>query len=161
MVLPRLLQAVAPAVTLICGGTSPYIYLWSNTQTNATATNLSAATYSVTISDGHGCKAFSSVLISQPSALSISASSNSPICSTNPLNLSSTVAGGTPFYSYAWTGPSSFSSTVANPAISNSVVSNTGYYTLVVTDANNCTSTVSTQVEVNDCFITLILNLYF
>jgi hypothetical protein len=37
------------------GGTGPYSYLWSNGQSNATATNLSKGNYSVTVTDSNGC----------------------------------------------------------------------------------------------------------
>jgi len=39
------------ATTTASGGTPPYKYLWSNGQTTATATNLSAGTYTVTVTD--------------------------------------------------------------------------------------------------------------
>ena len=37
------------------GGLAPYTYLWSNNQTSATATNLAAGTYSVTVTDANAC----------------------------------------------------------------------------------------------------------
>jgi hypothetical protein len=37
------------------GGTPPYTYNWSNGGTAATITNLSAGTYTVTVTDGNGC----------------------------------------------------------------------------------------------------------
>lgn len=38
------------------GGTAPYTYTWSNTQTGATATGLSAGNYYVSVSDANGCR---------------------------------------------------------------------------------------------------------
>lgn len=53
------------------------------------------------------------------------------------------VTGGTPPYSYSWTGPNGFSST--DKDIFN--LSN-GLYTLTVTDANGCTQTVSYELDI-------------
>ena len=36
-------------------GTSPYTYLWSNTQTTATISSLAAGSYTVTITDANLC----------------------------------------------------------------------------------------------------------
>jgi gliding motility-associated-like protein len=52
------------------------------------------------------------------------ASSNSPICVSNTLNLSATMSG----FTFIWSGPSSFSSTSPNPSISNAQTANSGYY---------------------------------
>ncbi|GAB4265101.1 MAG: hypothetical protein Kow0027_31750 [Saprospiraceae bacterium] len=43
------------------GANPPFTYLWSNGQTEATATGLSAGTYTVTVTDANGCQAVGSV----------------------------------------------------------------------------------------------------
>lgn len=40
---------------LVNGGSGPYIYQWSDGQTGQTANNLTAGTYSVTVTDANGC----------------------------------------------------------------------------------------------------------
>ena len=73
------------------------------------------------------------------------ANSNSPICADVTLNLSGN-GGGT----YAWSGQNGFSSTQQNPIIANSIVANSGIYTLVVTTPiTGCTNSVTTSVTVN------------
>src|SRR5581483_8925631 len=52
----------------VSGGTSPYRYSWSNSDTTQNITMLAAGTYSVTVLDAHLCSATSSVTISQPAA---------------------------------------------------------------------------------------------
>lgn len=48
-------------------GTGPFSYLWSNGATTATASNLSAGFYSVTVSDAAGCSAiFNRILTATP-----------------------------------------------------------------------------------------------
>jgi hypothetical protein len=41
--------------TTVSGGTSPYTYLWNDSNTDADRTGLSAASYSVTVTDDIGC----------------------------------------------------------------------------------------------------------
>lgn len=62
------------------------------------------------------------------------------ICSGNALNLSG--SGG---LTYLWSGPNSFTSSLQNPTINNFSVSNSGVYTLTVTDANGCTASVNSS----------------
>jgi len=105
-------------------------------------TTLGNGTYSVTATLG-GCPssaaATTSVTINQTPSTPV-ASSNSPVCAGNNLSLTaSTITGVT----YAWTGPSSFSSTSQNPVISSASVSATGTYS-VTASANGCTSTAGT-----------------
>lgn len=64
------------------------------------------------------------------------ASSNSPVCSGNTLNLNASSA--TPGVSYAWTGPS-FTSALQNPSLPNCQTTMSGSYT-VKTTLNGCTS---------------------
>lgn len=47
-----------------CSGTNPYTYLWSNTQSDATATGLCPGNLTVTITDYIGCSGTGTVLIS-------------------------------------------------------------------------------------------------
>jgi gliding motility-associated-like protein len=50
------------------GGNPPYAYSWNTipAQNTATATNLSAGNYSVTVTDNNGCSATTSVQITEP-----------------------------------------------------------------------------------------------
>ncbi|MGZ4081664.1 MAG: T9SS type B sorting domain-containing protein, partial [Bacteroidia bacterium] len=45
------------------GGFTPYIYTWSNAQTGATATGLTAGNYTVSVTDGNGCPADTSIAV--------------------------------------------------------------------------------------------------
>jgi hypothetical protein len=60
------------------GGTTPYSYEWSNTQTGATATGLSAILYDVTVTDANGCEAVTSVLIGEPLSVVMEAVTDRP-----------------------------------------------------------------------------------
>jgi gliding motility-associated-like protein len=52
------------------GGNAPYSYSWNTNppQNNATATNLAAGTYNVTVTDNNGCSASTSVQITEPAS---------------------------------------------------------------------------------------------
>ena len=58
------------ATALATGGNAPYVYSWNtvSAQNNATATNLAAGTYTVTVTDNNGCSALTSVQISEPAS---------------------------------------------------------------------------------------------
>ena len=78
----------------------------------------------------------------------ITAGSNSPICSGQALNLTTT-ANPTGTYNYAWTGPNGFTSIIQNPTIASPTVAASGNYTVVVTVPNCGTANASTTVVVN------------
>ncbi len=58
------------ATALATGGNAPYSYSWNTipSQSNATATNLAAGNYSVTVTDNNGCSATTSVQITEPAS---------------------------------------------------------------------------------------------
>lgn len=121
------------------GGTSPYSYNWSNGSTTSGISNLAAGTYTVTVTDANGCTSTSMSTISQPaSPLSLSATSNNINCTGNSIgSVNVTPSGGTGPYTYQWSN----GSTQQN--ITN-LSANT--YTVIVTDANGCTETLSRAV---------------
>ncbi len=121
----------------VSGGTSPYTYAWSNGSVTQNQSNLNAGTYTVTITDAAGCTSVLSRTLTQPAAaLSAAVASTSPVnCfggNTGSINLN--VSGGTSPYTYAWSNGSS------NQHLNGLIA---GTYSVTVTDANNCTSAVS------------------
>ncbi|WP_188477393.1 SprB repeat-containing protein, partial [Phaeocystidibacter marisrubri] len=122
------------------GGTAPYTVSWSNGSTTDTISNLTAGTYTVTITDANGCISNQSVTITQPaSGLSVSAAvvSNVSCFGDATGEASSTVTGGTAPYTYNW-------SNGATTASLTNVVA--GTYTVTVMDANGCTDTASVSI---------------
>lgn len=126
------------ASVLASGGTGNYSYSWSNTQTTATASGLTAGTYSVTISDQNNCTQIQSVTITQATAIVISPSQTNVSCNGGNNGTASGIAtGGTGSYSYAWN----------NGQIgANAINLAAGTYILTVKDANNCTQTQSITI---------------
>ncbi|MEK7200300.1 MAG: hypothetical protein AAB212_10345, partial [Bacteroidota bacterium] len=81
--------------------------------------------------------------------LSLTVGSNSPVCSGNSLNLTSTPSGGTAPYTYEWKGPNGFLSAQQNPTITNVTTAASGTYSLEVVDGSGNASEVSISVIVN------------
>lgn len=135
----------------VTGGTAPYLFDLNGMSTlDGIYTGLAPGTYAVNAIDDNGCEASTdSVTITEPDELTLSAGSNSPVCSGMTVQLNSNPSGGSPSYSYSWTGPGSFTSSAQNPSISGATASDSGTYSLTVTDDNGCTITSSTVVTVN------------
>ncbi len=132
------------------GGTSPYLYNWNDGSMASDRTGLSPGTYTLTVTDANGCQATLSQSITQPLALTLSAVKTDPSCpatASAPLNadgaITLTVAGGTAAYSYAWTasGGGLIPSGQADDKDLTGLVA--GNYSVLVTDANNCTANLS------------------
>ena len=124
------------ATVTVAGGTLPYTYLWSDGQTTAIATGLSAGTYTVTVTDANGCTSTSGVTINEPTAiLSGGVTTTDVLCNgSNNGTASVTLSGGTMPYAYLW-------SDGQTTATATGLAS--GVYSVTVTDANGCTITES------------------
>ncbi|MCB9285014.1 MAG: choice-of-anchor L domain-containing protein [Lewinellaceae bacterium] len=121
------------------GGTSPYTYNWSNGNTIQDPNNLPAGTYSVTVTDAHGCTQTASVTLSEPPDLTASATGTDPPCNgTNTGSINLTVGGGTPAYTYLWSNGSNLQNPANLPA---------GAYTVTVTDSHGCTEVTSVTLS--------------
>ncbi len=117
------------------GGTAPCQYFWSNSATTASITNLAAGIYSLTLTDAEGCSAVLSRTLTAPAAIAINLDVEQIKCFGEASgSISSNVSGGTQPYQHQW------SNDFETPSISNLAA---GTYILTVTDANNCTGTVS------------------
>lgn len=111
------------------GGTPPYTNSWSNGSNGLTLNNLGAGNYSSTLTDGNGCQTISSYSLSAFNAPTLILNATDINCSGTGGNISSTVSGGTPPYTYSWSNGQS-SSNLNNL--------NAGTYILTVTDDAGC-----------------------
>ena len=133
------------------GGTPGYTYAWSNGANTAMISNLTAGTYTITVTDTEGCTCVSSATVNEPPALNCSVVVDNQISCAggNDGKLTAMVSGGTPGYTFMW---SNGVNTAMNPNLP------AGTYTVTVTDANGCTCTKT--VTLNDppqlnCSITI------
>ncbi|MGF1564708.1 MAG: gliding motility-associated C-terminal domain-containing protein [Flavobacteriales bacterium] len=127
---------------VIVGGTEPYTYAWTGpdgfTSDQADVSGLVPGEYSLAVEDALGCALFGVYEITQPDALSVTADATDIQCFGEANGtLTANPIGGTPDYSYAWTGPDGFASDQAQLADLAA-----GCYDLTVTDANGCEATM-------------------
>ena len=124
----------------VTGGLGAYSYNWSGVGTGTDPrTNLTAGTYTVTVTDGNGCTRTNVSTVTEPSIISVTGSVTNVTCNgsaNGSVNL--TVTGGNGTYSYAWSGTGTGTDPRTNLAA--------GTYTVTVTDGNNCTQTNSFTV---------------
>jgi hypothetical protein len=122
----------------VSGGTLPYAYLWSNNSNSEDISNLAAGSYTITVTDGLGCTASTTVNITEPTALSITTTSTDELLG-NDGTASVTTSGGTAPYSITWQPGG-----ITTAAISGLTA---GLYMVTVTDANGCGVTTEVQIE--------------
>jgi gliding motility-associated-like protein len=143
-------DASTGSITLtVSGGTgTTYTYNWSGpntfTATSKDITGVKAGTYNVTATDANTCTVNKPIVITEPAAaLTIGTPSvTATSCTATNGAIAVSPSGGTPQYTYSWTGPNGFTSTAQN--LSNLA---SGTYSLTVTDANNCTQTTTINVQ--------------
>ena len=129
------------ASATITSGNPPYTITWSPTGgNNQTATNLSAGNYTISIIDNQGCQFSSTVSVSEPDSLSVTASVTNASCfgSANG-SVSLTISGGTNPYSTSWQPGNITGSSINNLS--------QGTYSALITDNNGCTKTVSAIIS--------------
>jgi hypothetical protein len=110
-------------------------YIWSNGAITQSTTVNAAGNYSVTVTNSNGCSAVAFANTTTIPAPMPTITGNSGICAGNAITLSTQN-----FVSYNWSNSSTSQSIV---------VSNPGNYSVIVTAANNCTASASTNVIVN------------
>ena len=127
------------SVNNIVGENDNYTFIWSNGQTNATATGLAAGAYSVTVTDDAGCFSISTEEIEQPTELSIEyQTEDTPCFGTQEGSIFATATGGIPTYTFNW----------SNGATQNNLEElGAGTYELMVTDLNGCTNSITATIE--------------
>jgi hypothetical protein len=108
--------------------------LWSNGQTGATASNLSAGSYTVTINSG-GCSAQTTVNVNNINAPVINHVNNSPQCfGDNTGSINTVITGGTQPYQYLWSNGGSGTLQTGLTA---------GNYTFIVIDNVGCQASIA------------------
>jgi hypothetical protein len=127
------------------GGNGVFSYAWSNSANTAAASNLSAGSYTVSVTDGEGCGQTKTVTIAQPAELVPNATTTAQ--SAPGMNNGTATAnpqGGTGNYAYQWsTGQTTQSISDLAP----------GNYTVSVSDANGCLKTQTVTVNAFGCSV--------
>ncbi len=115
---------------VVSGGSGVYTYLWSTFENSQNISGKAAGTYSVIVTDNNGCSTSATYTITQPSQISATASITNVSCfGETDGEISVTVSGGTPPYTYNW-----------DNGETTAIISglSAGTFNLTVTDANSC-----------------------
>lgn len=117
---------------VVTGGANPYSYAWSDLSTDEDLSGLSAATYSVTVTDAYGCSNTGQAVVSDATPPVLNLYNTNPTCANNNGSIDLVVTGGVTPYSYNWT----------NLATTQDISGlSSGFYSVTVTDGSLCTST--------------------
>lgn len=127
------------AHAMTSGGTAPYSYDWSNGASASALANIPAGTYSVTVTDANGCTTTAQVDVNAPDEIQATTSAVALSCAGDASGEAAIAAsGGTGALTYLW-------SNGATTTTMNGLEA--GNYTVIVTDANNCTRSFSVNVS--------------
>jgi gliding motility-associated-like protein len=123
------------------GGTSPYTYLWSTTDTTQTVSNLTAGNnYFVTITDANGCQLQTTFNIDEPSPINLVTNQTNPTCYGYSDGFAAVIpTGGNPSYTYLWPNNNGHTGQTINNLSS-------GPISVTVTDSLNCTASSTFQI---------------
>ncbi|MCI5057248.1 MAG: gliding motility-associated C-terminal domain-containing protein, partial [Flavobacteriales bacterium] len=121
--------------TNVSGGTSPYSYLWSTSETTSSIGNLAGGTYGITVTDANGCVSSTTDNVNESTGLAVIASIGDAGCANNQdgfvgLNPSNGVAP----YSFVW-DPSANNQTTAT-----ATGLGVGTYSVTITDGAGCST---------------------
>lgn len=124
---------------VITGGTYPVSYSWSNGSAQQHLENIEAGDYSVQVIDANGCRTNASFNVSRKRELNVTVNKYNPVCANDATGLIDLdVKSGTEPYAFKW----------SNGAISEDVSGlAAGNYSVVITDKNNCSSTIEMALE--------------
>ncbi len=140
------------------GGFPPYSYTWSNGTIDANLTNVSAGTYTLTLTDVGGCELVESFEVGQSDAIIADLTIVAPVSAPGLSDavIEATVTGGFPGYTYLWNTGATTATLENVPA---------GNYTLTVNDQFDCeasfTVTVAEGVDCRDIAAVMTLDRSF
>jgi len=146
---PPVITCNGTATASPIGGTTPYSYVWNDTQgqTTQTATGLCAGTYCVTVTSANNQTATACVTVNDFTIPANATTSTPQVCLGQTILFEASPQG--TGYSYSWSGPNSFSSNTATNQRPNATSNMSGTYTVTVTNSNGCTGSASIQITVS------------
>lgn len=130
------------AKVIISGGSAPFVYQWSTqpVQTTATAYQLGAGQYIVSVTDANNCTLTAQITILEPPILDAQNTTTKVNCGASDGSANIEVTGGIPPFTYSWN---------TNPILTTQIVNglSIGTYTCRVTDSRGCS--VVEQITIN------------
>jgi gliding motility-associated-like protein len=135
---------------------APVTYLWNpGGQTSATATGLSAGTYTCTVKDSAGCPQTKVVTVKEPTKITATATHTDVTVPKGSDGTATVVnpTGGTPPYTYLWDDSKKQTTQTATDLKS-------GTYTCTITDKNGCTFKVTVIIIEPPLFVVKVDTLH-
>jgi gliding motility-associated-like protein len=140
--------AVTDSVYGGVGSSTTYSYLWDSGETTYSLANLSAGTYTITVTDENGCEDTESVVINASNAFNVNQGTTIDVGCFDDCDgeLSVTTSGGVPFsgltsYTYLWNDYLGQNTDTAVGLCVDSISLSTAY-SCIVSDAVGCTDTI-------------------
>ena len=122
----------------VVGGTGILTYVWSNGGTSVVGSNLSATSYTVTVTDANNCKDVKTVAFTQPAKVALKATGLNARCNKSCDGQGVVIpSGGTSPYSASW-------STLSSALSVNGLCA--GTYSVTITDGNGCSKDSSIAI---------------
>ncbi|MES2515664.1 MAG: gliding motility-associated C-terminal domain-containing protein [Bacteroidota bacterium] len=146
-------NSIGSATVTASGGVPAYTYSWAPTAgSGASISGLAAGSYSVVVTDSKGCQVTVNTSVNTTGAgpgLSVASQTNA-ICFSSTNAGASILATGTGPFSYTW------SPTGGNAAVSNGLTG--GTYTVFVSDASLCLSTITLTISQPPAIVVTVTN---
>jgi gliding motility-associated-like protein len=140
------------AIINVNGGVTPYNILWNTNATTDSLANLTAGTYTVTVTDANGCSMSDTIIVAIPPVLNLdSLIKNDLSCNNaNDGNAAIYISGGTTPYTYNWSNGAD-TSHIQNLS--------SGSYFVTVTDTTGCELMDSVTINEPTALAINVLNL--
>lgn len=116
------------------GGTSPFIYYWSNGAMGESMSGMSVGTYSVTVVDSEHCYITTDVILTPPQPPVVDLPNYMTICPSDSVTLHANDG----MSAYLWS---------TGETTSDIIVSDEGIYTVTITSSNSCTASASSNIS--------------
>jgi gliding motility-associated-like protein len=128
------------ASSTVSGGTAPYAFTWMpGSLSGQNVSNLTAANYTINVTDFKGCTTSNSISVTQPAAVSLATGSTNSTCNNPNGSAFVNASGGTGGYTYSWSPGGQITSIISSVA--------PGTYTVLVNDANSCPATAMVTIN--------------
>ncbi len=124
----------------VIGGTPPYEYTWSNSDSGSVIDGLTSGEYDVVIKDSKGCFITKSFIVEDPESIQLDLGADVTLCVGQTYILDATIIDGV---SYSWSSTNGF---ISNDAIVE--VSESGVYKVKAINSLGCE--VTSEIEVID-----------
>ena len=129
-------------------GTTPYSYSWNTGATSQDLNQIQAGTYTVTVTDAHGCTHDTTITVTEPDGMVLTMSQPQTICLYDTATVSATIQEGTGTapYRFTWSNGHTNNGVTTDEQMVSPTTTTT--YTVNVLDAGDCPMTDAVTVTV-------------